>query len=113
MLVLFILIYALLGKELYLRKFGELQDNRDLVIRHNFDDFLQAFLTVFQIMTMENWQDILYVALNCNVPVIITMIYLISWIVLGNFLLLNLFLAILIDGFTSKPEKNEDDIFFG
>jgi len=64
-------------------------------------------------MTMENWQDILYVALNCNVPVIITMIYLISWIVLGNFLLLNLFLAILIDGFTSKPEKNEDDIFFG
>jgi len=53
------------------------------------------------------------VALNCNVNKAVTMIYLISWIVLGNFLLLNLFLAILIDGFTSKPEKNEDDIFFG
>lgn len=26
---------------------------------------------------------------------------------------MNLFLAILIDGFTSKPEKDEDDIFFG
>lgn len=32
---------------------------------------------------------------------------------MGNYVLLNLLLAILIDGFTSKPEKNEDDIFFG
>jgi hypothetical protein len=35
------------------------------------------------------------------------MLYLISWIFIGNLSLLNLFLAILLDGFTSK-EANED-----
>jgi len=32
---------------------------------------------------------------------------------IGNYMLLNLFLAILIEGFTNKPKKDEDDIFFG
>ena len=43
----------------------------------------------------------------------ITMSFLITWIVMGNYVLLNLFLAILIDGFLTKPEKDPDDIFFG
>ena len=51
--------------------------------------------------------------MRSEVSPILTSGYLISWIFLGNFVLLNLFLAILIDGFTSKPEKDEDDIFFG
>jgi len=62
---------------------------------------------------MENWQDILFVSYRSNVNFILTCGYLISWIFFGNFVLLNLFLAILIDGFTSKPEKDQDDIFFG
>ncbi len=64
-------------------------------------------------MTMENWNEVLYIAFKSGINYYITLLYLISWIWLGNFLLLNLFLAILIDGFTSKPQKNEDDIFFG
>jgi hypothetical protein len=47
------------------------------------------------------------------VPAFITHIYLISWIFIGNFVLLNLFLAILIEGFTSKEKRDEDDIYFG
>ena len=64
-------------------------------------------------MTMENWQDILFVSLRSEANALVTSLYLISWIFLGNYVLLNLFLAILIDGFTSKPEKDEDDIFAG
>lgn len=66
-------------------------------------------------MTMENWQDIMFISLviKDELSPIISMAYLTSWIVMGNYVLLNLFLAILIDGFLSKPEKNEDDIFFG
>ena len=37
----------------------------------------------------------------------LTMSYLISWIFIGNYVLLNLFLAILLDGFDSN-EINED-----
>lgn len=62
---------------------------------------------------MENWQDVLFISLQADVPAFITFIYLISWIFIGNFVLLNLFLAILIEGFTSKEKRDEDDIYFG
>ena len=52
---------------------------------------------------MENWQQVLYASMrsceNKMVNKTVTAIYYISWIFIGNFILLNLFLAILIDGF--------------
>jgi len=64
-------------------------------------------------MTMENWQEILYVTMLTEVQPIVTIAYLTTWIFIGNFVLLNLFLAILIEGFTSKEKRDEDDIYFG
>jgi hypothetical protein len=56
LLLLFIFIYALLGMQTYGGKF-----NFDEGLpRGNFDDFNTAFVTVFQVMTMENWNEILY-----------------------------------------------------
>jgi hypothetical protein len=40
---------------------------------------------------------------------IISAIYLISWIFIGNYVLLNLFLAILLDGFSEEVELGNDD----
>ena len=37
----------------------------------------------------------------------VTAIYYISWIFIGNFILLNLFLAILIDGFAEEDADEE------
>jgi hypothetical protein len=37
----------------------------------------------------------------------LTAVYYVAWIFLGNFILLNLFLAILLDSFLS--EENDDD----
>jgi len=51
--------------------------------------------------------------MRTDVHMSLVMTYLISWIFIGNYILLNLFLAILIEGFTNKPKKDEDDIFFG
>ena len=39
----------------------------------------------------------------------VTAIYYISWIFIGNFILLNLFLAILIDAFNEADEEMDDD----
>ena len=97
LLLVFILIYSLLGMQIFSGKF-DLPNNP---VRSNYDYFLNAFITVFQVMTMENWQDILFVSMRSDVNKLITSVYLISWIFLGNYVLLNLFLAILIDGFTS------------
>jgi len=51
------------------------------------------------VLSMENWQVVMYDAMRTNVNWIITAAYFISWIFLGNFMLLNLFLAILLDSF--------------
>lgn len=51
---------------------------------------------------MENWQDVLYLTARSEASSTITSIYLISWIFIGNYIFLNLFLAILLDGFDSS-----------
>ena len=113
LLVLFVFIYALLGMQIYV---GQL-NNTALGIRQNFDTFTDSMLTVFQILTLENWGDILLVTFSSGVNHIVTVIYLFSWVLLGNYVILNLFLAILLDGFTEEgigdayksTEEIEDD----
>jgi hypothetical protein len=39
----------------------------------------------------------------------IVAIYYIAWIFIGNFILLNLFLAILLDSFLEEEDQSEDD----
>lgn len=102
LLLLFIFIYALLGMQTFGGKF----DFEDGKPRGNFDTFNTAFITVFQILTMENWQLILYDCMRSDVNKMLTSVYLISWIFLGNFMLLNLFLAILLDSFAEEDESD-------
>jgi hypothetical protein len=48
-----------------------------------------------------------------DVNKIITTVYLMSWIFIGNFSLLNLFLAILLDGFSSESAENDmDEVYY-
>ena len=45
--------------------------------------------------------------MRSTVPKVVTAFYLISWIFIGNFMLLNLFLAILLDAFSEEDEEME------
>ena len=58
---------------------------------------------------MENWQFILYDAMQTNVSPFISALFFISWIFIGNFMLLNLFLAILLDSFVEVDEAENID----
>lgn len=65
-------------------------------------------------MTMENWQTILYDMLRGDLimggnNIYFVVVYLIAWIFMGNFVLLNLFLAILIDAFLEQDDEEEDE----
>ena len=42
-------------------------------------------------------------------PIIDVVIYLVAWIFMGNFVLLNLFLAILIDAFLEQDDEDMDE----
>lgn len=76
-------------------------------IRQNFDSFLNAFMTVFQLMTQENWQDLLFIMMRSNVIKPFSIAYLVSWIFIGNYIFLNLFLAIILDEFTGQEVEEE------
>lgn len=57
---------------------------------------------------MENWQTVLFVTMrNNNTNKFVTSFIYIAWIFIGNFILLNLFLAILLDSFL---EENDDEL---
>ena len=51
---------------------------------------------------MEDWNSAFIVALNTPTNSVITTIFFISWVFLGNYVFLNLVMAVLIDGFTNS-----------
>jgi len=66
--------------------------------RINFDNFLVAMLTVFQCLTGENWNDVLYNSMTVTNEWAV--LYFLILTIIGNFVLLNLFLAILLSNFS-------------
>ena len=62
---------------------------------------------------MENWQQVLFTSMRAAegsmVFKTVTAIYYISWIFIGNFILLNLFLAVLIDAFAEEDANLEEE----
>ncbi|XP_040193668.1 voltage-dependent L-type calcium channel subunit alpha-1S isoform X1 [Rana temporaria] len=98
LLFLFMIIFALLGMQMFGGKF----DFEDLEVRRStFDTFPQALITVFQILTGEDWTSVMYNGiLAYGGPAYSGMsvcIYFIILFVCGNYILLNVFLAIAVD----------------
>ena len=59
---------------------------------------------------MENWHFNMYISMRTSNPKIVTAIYYIAWIFIGNWILLNLLLSIIFDAFVTEDElDNEDD----
>ena len=52
----------------------------------------------------------MYISLETSNPKFLTILYYLIWIFAGNYVLLNLFLAILLDGFTVNQDNNPDDL---
>lgn len=104
LLFLFIFIFTLLGTQM----FGGKMNYRSGLPRGNFDTPPIAFLAVFQVLTMENWQTLLFDLMRGEISKLLAALYLIVWIFVGNFILLNLFLAILLDSFIEEDEEEED-----
>ena len=98
LMFLFIVVYSLLGMQLFAGKLNFPRQSRA-----SFDQFYLAFLSVFQLLTIENWHNLLFDVMTSSVGPG-SAVFILSWVALGNFILLNLFLAILLDAFTSEEE---------
>ena len=58
---------------------------------------------------MENWPDGLFVAMREEVgSKVVPIIFYVTWIFIGNYILLNLFLSILLDSFLEEDEEGQE-----
>ncbi|XP_046731246.1 calcium channel, voltage-dependent, L type, alpha 1D subunit, a isoform X1 [Silurus meridionalis] len=107
LLFLFIIIFALLGMQVFGGKFNFDGTHKK---RSSFDNFPQALLTVFQILTGEDWNQVMYEGIMAyggpSSSGMIVCIYFIILFVCGNYILLNVFLAIAVDNLAGARSRN-------
>nr|XP_021336022.1 voltage-dependent T-type calcium channel subunit alpha-1G isoform X5 [Danio rerio] len=108
LLMLFIFIFSILGMHLFGCKFGSERDGDTLPDRKNFDSLLWAIVTVFQILTQEDWNKVLYNGMASTSPV--AALYFIALMTFGNYVLFNLLVAILVEGFQTEEITKRDDL---
>jgi voltage-dependent calcium channel L type alpha-1D len=117
LLFLFVFIYALVGMQLFANRLHfdpmtgihiAIEHPRyasSTIPRHNFDELSTAVTTVFQVLSGENWNEVMY---DCwKATAWISPLYFLSLVVLGVFIVLNMFLAILLKQFDDNDDEDE------
>ncbi|XP_069373570.1 voltage-dependent T-type calcium channel subunit alpha-1G isoform X19 [Paralichthys olivaceus] len=105
LLMLFIFIFSILGMHLFGCRFALESDKDTLPDRKNFDSLLWAIVTVFQILTQEDWNKVLYNGMASTSPV--AALYFIALMTFGNYVLFNLLVAILVEGFQTEGDSSK------
>jgi len=125
------LVFAIMGVQLWAGKFWScslegVKDVQECVLKGgtwankplNFDDVLNAQLTLFEVSSLEIWLDVMYAAMD--VPTNIGeqpvrnqswawALYFVVFIVIGSFLMLNLFVGAVVDNFTKiKAQQGKE-----
>ncbi|XP_063790950.1 voltage-dependent T-type calcium channel subunit alpha-1H isoform X2 [Pseudophryne corroboree] len=114
LLMLFIFIFSILGMHLFGCKFTIRTDTGDTITdRKNFDSLLWAIVTVFQILTQEDWNVVLYNGMASTSSW--AALYFVALMTFGNYVLFNLLVAILVEGFqaegdATRSEADEDKV---
>uniref|UniRef100_A0A672YE18 Voltage-dependent T-type calcium channel subunit alpha-1H n=1 Tax=Sphaeramia orbicularis TaxID=375764 RepID=A0A672YE18_9TELE len=108
LLMLFIFTFSILGMHLFGCKFGLQMENGDTIPdRKNFDTLLWAIVTVFQILTQEDWNVVLYNGMASTSPW--AALYFVALMTFGNYVLFNLLVAILVEGFQAEGDANRSE----
>ena len=104
---LLIFIYALIGMQFFSETLLNADEEES---RYTFQSFEWSLITIFIILTGENWNEIMYLVIRRYG--FGAAFYFVSLMVFGNFMLLNLFLAILLKYISDNVEDElnaEDD----
>ncbi len=92
-LLIFIIIFQLLGMSF-------LNENK------NYQSFFSSFYITFQLLTIENWNSVLFELSEFNR---LAVLYLITLIFFGNYILFNLFISILLNSFDGMADISEEE----
>jgi len=89
-------IYAVAGQQLF--------HEHDPEHWHNIGISL---LTLFRIVTLEDWTDVMYTAMQLN-PY--SWIYFVSFVILGTFVIINLFIAVVINNLDEAKQERLNEM---
>jgi hypothetical protein len=116
LLLIFILVFALLGMELYghrvrfndaSKSFVVQKDEVGVSPRINFNDLLNAIVSIFIIFIGEDWNSVMYDHVRATSDA--SILFFCFIFIFGNLVLLNLFLAILLKNFETTQDEAEKD----
>ncbi|XP_075215259.1 na channel protein 60E [Lycorma delicatula] len=109
-LVIVIYIFAVIGMQLFSKDYTPEKFDPDPVPRWNFSDFFHSFMMIFRILCGE-WIEPLWDCMRAEKlegPGTCFAIFLPA-LVMGNFMVLNLFLALLLNSFNSEELKSKKE----
>ncbi|KAL8929905.1 MAG: hypothetical protein Q9208_001049 [Pyrenodesmia sp. 3 TL-2023] len=99
---------AIFAVQMFRGEFPE-TDSSNEIIRINFSNIYNSFIGMYQVLTSENWTSLMYNATNYEHQwhgAWISAAFFILWFVLANFIVLNMFIAVIQESFdVSEDEK--------
>ncbi|KAJ2948316.1 hypothetical protein O0L34_g7554 [Tuta absoluta] len=109
-LVIVIYIFAVIGMQLFSKSYTPDKFEPDPVPRWNFNDFFHSFMMIFRILCGE-WIEPLWDCMRAEQATGAESCFFIFLpaLVMGNFMVLNLFLALLLNSFNSEELKNRKE----
>ncbi|KAK7113083.1 hypothetical protein V1264_012439 [Littorina saxatilis] len=121
LLVLFMFIFSILGMSVFGGRFCARPDGTHCTCeecrngthgcvsadRANFDSLLWSLVTVFQVLTQEDWNTVLYNGMHHTSNW--ASLYFIALMTFGNYVLFNLLVAILVEGFSTEDEDKKKE----
>ena len=119
LLLVIMFIFALLGCQFFAGEFdagnfggsgdGSDDDNSESKPRAHFDTIWWSLVTVFQVLTGENWNEVIFNGMH--VQPVFSVFYFIILTLLGNYMVLNLFVTILLQVW--EDDDDDDDEVHG
>ncbi|XP_041984425.1 sodium channel protein 60E isoform X2 [Aricia agestis] len=109
-LVIVIYIFAVIGMQLFSKSYTPEKFDPDPIPRWNFNDFFHSFMMIFRILCGE-WIEPLWDCMRAEQASGAESCFFIFLpaLVMGNFMVLNLFLALLLNSFNSEELKNRKE----
>lgn len=89
-------IYAILGYHLFHQHDPEHWRNVGI-----------ALLSLFRVVTLEDWTDIMYRAMELHPA---TWIYFVSFVIVGTFVVVNLFIAVVLNNLDNAKREQLDEL---
>ena len=109
LILLLLFCYLLIGMELYAFKLPNINEEDLYLYGHqtNFNSFLEAFISVFIVLSNDGWTRIYISHYRHTDSPFSSTLFFFSLLICGQFILVNLFISVLINNFEEVSVRND------